>query len=271
MPMQAGDRRERFDALQAGLTFIALSLMTGRVYRSPFDDEIFSLNLLESARSFSELSMDLLRAIDVHPPTSYLVFYPLWKLGAGPSGLRWASLLFSAGAVVLAHRIVMRLVPPGRSMSIAERAIVLVMIAATPLLLSQGDAIRWYPLFTLLFMACVYAYLHDEGRGGGTSYAVLSGLLASTNFLGFFVFPLLEIDRLLRQGWKIQWPGTLLRGFTWGIFALPGFITLWHGLTNGAHYYVAGQLGGGVLTTAVITGVGFFGGDSLGLVQSIAT
>lgn len=270
MPMKAGDRSEHFDALLAGLTFIGLSLLTGRVFRFPFDDEIFSLDLLESARSFSQLSMDLLRAIDVHPPTSYLVFYPLWRLGMGPSGLRWASLLFSAGAVVLAHRIVMRLVPPERSLSIAERAIVLVLIASTPLLLSQGDAIRWYPLFTLLFMACLYVYLRADGHADVT-YAVLTGVLASTNFLGFFVFPLLEFDRFLRQGYKIEWTRLLLRGIIFCAFALPGIVTLWHGVANTDHAYIAGQIGGGALTTAVITGIGFFGGDSLGLVQSVAT
>lgn len=267
--MKAGNCNERLDALLAGLIFIGLSLMTGRVYRFPFDDEIFSLDLLESARSFSQLSTDLLRAIDVHPPTSYLVFYPLWRLGVGPSGLRWASLLFSAAAVVLAHRIVMRWVPPERSLSLADRAIVLVIIASTPLLVSQGDAIRWYPLFTLLFMGCVYAYLSDDGHRG-TSCAVLSGLLASTNFLGFFVFPLFEFDRFLRQGSKIEWPRALMRGLIFLVFALPGLITLWHGVTTD-HPYIAGQIGGGALTTALVTGIGFFGGDSLGLAQSVAT
>jgi hypothetical protein len=270
MPVQARDRGEFLDALLAGLTFIGLSLLTGRVFRFPFDDEIFSLTLLESAHSFPQLSMDLLRAMDVHPPTSYLVFYALWRLGAGAIGLRWASLLFSAGAVILAHRIAMRLVPPERCVSSAERAFVLVMIASTPLLLSQGDAIRWYPLFTLLFMACIYTYLRSDDRGG-FSYAVLSGVLASTNFLGFFAFPLFELDRLWRQGWKIQWPAMLLRGVIFCVFAIPGLVTLWHGLNHDAHNYVAGQLGGGALASLIVTGIGFFGGDSLGLVQSIAT
>jgi hypothetical protein len=269
MPIRTEDRREGFDALLAGLTFVVLSLMTGRVFRYPFDDEIFSLNLLDTSHSFVQLATELLHAIDVHPPLSYLVFYPLWRLGLSSIGLRWASLAFSAAAVVIAHRIMSLLAPPGRTLPAAERAIVLLMLAATPLLLSQGDAIRWYPLFTLLFMACVYAYLR-RGSGVGYSYAALSGLLASTNFLGFFVFPLFELDRLLREG-RMSWSRALARCLMFGILALPGLVTLWYGVAHTTHPYIAGQIGGGALTTAVITGIGFFGGDSLGLVQAVAT
>ncbi len=269
MAVTVQERPGRYDAGLSGLVFFGISLLAGRVFRFPFDDEIFSLNLLDSTPSGWRLFTDLLHAIDVHPPLSYLAFYPLWRLGVGASGLRIESLLFSTAAVMIAHRIVMRLAPSLEA-SIADRAIVILLIATTPLLLSQGDAIRWYPLFTLLFMACIHAYLRGDALGDRGS-AILSGLLASTNFLGFCVFPLLELDRLMRREWKIDWPGLITRSLLAGLFAVPGIVTLLRGLFDSAQPYVGSQLGRGTVVTWVITGIGFFGGDSLGLVQSLAT
>jgi hypothetical protein len=267
--VQADPPRNRFDGLLAGGVFILLALATGRVFRYPFDDEIFSLNLLESARGFGALWTDLLHAIDVHPPVSYLVFYTLSRIGLGEPGLRLFSLVCSGVAVVLAHSVVRRLTPAATSWSGADRVIVILVLAATPLLLSQGDAIRWYPLFTLVFMATLYAYSRTRDSGG-LGYAALAGLAASINFLGFLILPLLEVDRLLRSGYRIDWRRASARVAVWAIFALPGIITLWNGLTHGAHTYVAGQIGGGLLTTLVTTTIGFFGGNSLGLIQALA-
>jgi hypothetical protein len=261
--------RSRFDGLVAGGVFIVLALATGRVFRYPFDDEIFSLNLLESARGFGALWTDLLHAIDVHPPVSYLAFYTLSRIGFGEPGLRLFSLVCSALAVVLAHALMRQITPSAESSSGADRVVVILVLAATPLLLSQGDAIRWYPLFTLVFMATLYAYSRTRDAPG-LGYAALAGLAASINFLGFLVLPLLEFDRLLRSGLRVSWGGAAARVGIWALFALPGIVTLWNGLMHGAHTYVAGQIGGGLLTTLVTTTIGFFGGNSLGLIQAIA-
>jgi hypothetical protein len=261
--------KHRVDALLAGTAFMLLALATGRAFRYPFDDEIYSLNLLEAARGFGPLWTDLLHALDVHPPVSYLVFYALSRLGFGEHGLRLFSLLCSGIAVALAHAVLRRVTPAAHSWSSADRVIVVFVLASSPLLVSQGDAIRWYPLFTLVFMATLYAYARERAAAG-LGYAALAGLAASINFLGFLVLPLLEGDRLLRSGWRVDWGRAAVRAAVWAIFALPGIVTLWNGLTHDAHTYVAGQIGGGLLTTLVTTTIGFFGGNSLGLFQSVA-
>jgi hypothetical protein len=267
--VQAVPSSNRFDGLLAGSGFVLIALATGRAFRYPFDDEIFSLNLLESARGFVPLWTDLLHAMDVHPPVSYLLFYGLSRMGIGEQGLRLFSLACSGAAVGLAHAVLRQIGPAERVWSSAERVVVILLLAATPLMVSQGDAIRWYPLFTLVFMAALYAYSLPLKRAG-LGYAALAGVAASINFLGFFVLPLLELDRLLRSNLRIDWPRAMSRLAIWAVLALPGIITLWNGLTHDAHTYVAGQIGGGLMTALVATTIGFFGGNSLGLIQAIA-
>jgi hypothetical protein len=261
--------KNRIDSVLAGAAFVLIALATGRAFRYPFDDEIFSLNLLESARGFVPLCTDLLHAIDVHPPVSYLMFYALSRIGLSEPGLRLFSLACSAAAIALAHAVLRQITPDAKSWTIPERVVVIVVLATTPLLLSQGDAIRWYPLFTLIFTATLYAY-SQSSASMGLDYAALAGLAASINFLGFLVMPLLEFDRLLRSGLRFDWMRLTARAAVWALCALPGLITLWNGLTHGAHTYVAGQIGGGLIATLVTTTIGFFGGNSLGLLQAIA-
>jgi hypothetical protein len=260
-------RARRLDSFLVGVIFVVLAILSGRVFRSAFDDEIFSLNLIGTADSSLGLFSELLHAIDVHPPLSYLFFYLLSHIGIGEHGLRLASVLVSALAAVVAHRVLCLMVPPQRPLSVSDRVVPIIMLASTPLLVSQGDAIRWYPLFALLFILTLYAYMR-EPRGVYSS--ALCGLLASTSFLGFLVFPLLELDRVSKIGWKIHLRPIALRTSLFSVIALPGLITLWNGLTNDAHRYLAGQLGGNVVVAAVTTAIGFFGGNSLGLAQSLA-
>jgi hypothetical protein len=267
--MKSPASSDRLTAVLVAVLFMVLALMTGRVFRYPFDDEIFSLNLLESARGFWPLCSDLLHAIDVHPPASYLVFYAAWQLGAREHALHFLSLAFSALAVALAYRILCLMTQGAAAWTSASRAFVVIVLVSTPLVLSQGDAIRWYPLFTLLYLASVHAYLREAPSSLGLGSAALVGLAASTNYLGFLVYPWFELDRLLRSGWRIDWKGIPLRALTFAVLAAPGLITLWNGLTHGAHQYVEGQIGGGVLGAAVSTGIGFFGGNSLGVIQAI--
>jgi hypothetical protein len=259
-------RARNLDSLLVAVIFVILSLLTGRVFRSAFDDEIFSLDLIADAHGFMQLFNELLGAIDVHPPASYIFFYALARAGIGERGLHFANVLVSAAAAVVAHRILYLMLPENRVLAVPDRVVPIILLSSTPLLLSQGDAIRWYPLFALLFVSSLYAYL--RARGGLA--AALCGLLSSTNFLGFLVFPLLEVDRLSKNNWRMQWRPFASRAALFGIFALPGFITLWNGMTHDAHKYLAGQVGHNIFVAAFMTAIGFFGGNSLGLLQSAA-
>jgi len=266
--MNARNHRLRLDSLLVALIFVVLSLLSGRVFRSAFDDEIFSLKLIGTARSLSQLWLELLHAVDVHPPVSYLVFYGVSHLGVGERGLRLTSLVISALAAVLAHRILCLMLPEEQRLSVPDRVIPIIVLASTPLLVSQGDAIRWYPIFALIFFLTLYAYLREPR---GIYSAALCGLLASTSFLGFLVYPLLELDRISKCGIRAYWsPAAAVRAALFAIFALPGLITLWNGLTHDAPKYLAGQVGANPLTAGITTAMGFFGGNSLGIVQSIA-
>lgn len=267
--MNARDHRLRVDSLVVAFIFMVLSLLSGRVFRSAFDDEIFSLNLIGTAQSISQLWLELIHAVDVHPPISYVVFYLLSHLGVGERGLRLTSLVISAFAAALAHRILCMMLPEEQRLSVSDRVIPVVVLASTPLLVSQGDAIRWYPIFAAIFFLTLYAYLRQPR---GFYSAALCGLLASTSFLGFLVYPLLELDRISKSGIRAYWSGAaVLRATLFGIVALPGAITVWNGLTNDAPKYLAGQVGGNPLNAGITTAIGFFGGNSLGIVQSIAT
>ena len=261
-------RARNLDSLTVGVIFVALSLLTGRVFRSAFDDEIFSLNLIGTADSFLGLLRDLLHAVDVHPPLSYLLFYALSHIGLGERGLRLVNLLISAAAAVVAHRVLLLLLPREQLLSTPDRVVPIILLSSTPLLVSQGDAIRWYPLFALMFVCTLYAYLR---RPRGLTASIMCGLLSSTNFLGFLVFPLLELDRATQNGWRIDWRALGLRAALFGVFAVPGFITLWNGMTHDAHRYLAGQIGHGIVVSASMTAIGVFGGNSLGVVQSAVT
>jgi hypothetical protein len=154
-------------------------------------------------------------------------------------------------------------------LSVPDRVIPVLVLASTPLLVSQGDAVRWYPIFAAIFFLTLYAYLRESR---GILSAMLCGVLASTSFLGFLVYPLLELDRISKTGVRVYVsPIAAVRATLFAIFALPGIITLWNGLTNDAPKYLAGQIGMNPLNAGITTAIGFFGGNSLGIVQSMAT
>src|SRR5580704_13448434 len=80
--------------------FIGTSLMVGRVWRFPFDDEIFTLNLIENAATRSDLTA-VLHPADEHPSLGYLMFYWLHQSGLSEAGMRLCALLMTATALAL--------------------------------------------------------------------------------------------------------------------------------------------------------------------------
>jgi hypothetical protein len=69
-----------FDLTTTALLFVSVSLMAGRVWRFPFDDEIATLSKIEpdAARQFIATFP---ATDDIHPPLLYLIFYGLRQLG----------------------------------------------------------------------------------------------------------------------------------------------------------------------------------------------
>ena len=66
--------------------FVTSSVVAGRVWRFPFDDEIYTVGRLEGHAVFA--------AVDVHPPLSYLAFAGLDHAGASLPLMRGCASFF---------------------------------------------------------------------------------------------------------------------------------------------------------------------------------
>lgn len=252
----------------AALAFTAVALLAGRVFRPAFDDEIFTLRTLDETTGGMALFRHLLGGADVHPPLSYMLFYTAQVVGFGEHGMRALSLVLSAGTVALSHRLLLRL-GDRHGTTWAERLVALLVLATTPLLVSQGDAIRWYPLYGFLFMAALWLHVRErDANAAAHGSSIAAGLLVSINFLGIFVFPILVLDRLVTG--RFRFGREVGQAALWALFASPGLLTLAAGLAGDGASYAAPQIASGFLNAAAGTAIGFLGGHSLGVVQSIA-
>jgi hypothetical protein len=86
-----------FDLAAMAFLFVSASVMAGRVWRFPFDDEIATLSKIEP-HAASEFVATFLSADDIHPPFSYLIFYGLRQLGLSDSQMRLCSLAMTCVA-----------------------------------------------------------------------------------------------------------------------------------------------------------------------------
>jgi len=83
----------------------------------------------------------------------------------------------------------------GAIASVPARLVAVLMFGLMPLAVSQGDALRWYPVFALLSALFVTLYLVPrDGPAQLWSSAVL-GLAASTDFSAILLVPPLLIYR----------------------------------------------------------------------------
>src|SRR5262249_28000309 len=137
------------DIVSSLFLFFGTSLLAGRVWRFPFDDEIFTLSRIER---YSPVKLLTRGRADVHPPLSDLLFYGLYHLGLSEPAMRLCSLAMTALALALFQILALTLIAQ-RSRSavvLPTRLIAVLLFGLCPLALSQGDALRWYPLFAML-------------------------------------------------------------------------------------------------------------------------
>jgi hypothetical protein len=263
----AAARAYAVDVAGMVLLFVAASLMAGRVWRFPFDDEIYTLTTIEHLSPLKLLTLYPAH-FDVHPPLSYLLFSGLEHLGADASVMRLASLAMTALALALFHVLVLTLMarrgrPP---IAPASRLIALVLFGLCPLAVSQGDALRWYPLFAALFALFVALYLAGRNDAARLCSAVALGLAASTNLLAgpvALAFALYRYALQKRFAWRFDtafWLIALAAG-SLGVYSAGSLLFARFG-------QVGAQLGNGVLRAALTDALGFFGGDALGLGQA---
>lgn len=262
----AAARNYALDLLSSLLLFVGASVMAGRVWRFPFDDEVYTLGKAESMSAF-DLVIFYLNGKDVHPPLSYVLIDALHSLGMSEPSMRFVSLTMTAAALVLFHLLALTLiVERERVVAPATRLIAVLLFGLCALAVSQGDALRWYPLFSLLVAAFVTLYQFGANGAARLAAAAALGLAASTNFLAALVIGPLA---LYRYGLQRRFSVRCDLAF-WLVVALFGAMALCTGifLLTGRGARVGAQVGHGFVEAVLTNVLGFFGGHSLGLGQA---
>jgi hypothetical protein len=253
------------DLLSTLVLFVCASLLAGRVWRFPFDDEIYTLTLIE--RPARALLTVLPATQDDHPPLSYLVFHGLRQLDLTDAGMRLCSLAMTALALLLVQVLVLSWIAERERAAVSPqtRLIAVLMFGLIPIAVSQGDALRWYPLFALQIALFVTLYLAPRGDAIRLWSGAALGLAGSTNFLALLMVPALMVHRYVFQR-QFRWSFDLTYWLLTGGTAVLGFYT--------AYWVLAHRRGevdaqfGSVVKSAPLDLLGFFGGDALGISQS---
>jgi hypothetical protein len=103
----ASARAYAFDLAATLFFYVSISILAGRVWRFPFDNEIATLAKIEPEAARA-LIASFPATDDIHPPLSYLFFYGLRRLGLSDPGMRLCSLLMTAAALLLCQLLVLR-------------------------------------------------------------------------------------------------------------------------------------------------------------------
>ena len=247
--------------------FTSVSIMAGRIWRFPFDDEIYTLSMAEP-QAARTLFADFPATGDIHPPLSYAIFYALRQLGLSDPGMRFCSLAMTALALLLCQLLVLTWVArrDGESAPAQTQLVAVLMFGLLPLAVSRGDALRWYPVFALLIALFITFYLVP--RDGPTqlwSGAAL-GLAASTDLSAALLVPPFLIYRYALQRrfrWSFDLPYWLITAAGAGIGFCSAYWIFTRNITD-----VGSEFASGVVRSALTDVLGFFGGDTLGISQA---
>jgi hypothetical protein len=173
-------------AFAGSLIYVLLSIYSGSILRNSFDDEIDTLLALQGSSFIEILQFRLPYAhTDAHTPLPYLVFKALWTIWPSIYFLRCFSLICSATCIYLGIRLVLDALrsqtQSGAPWNIGAAVLI---IATTPLIVTQGDSVRWYPMFAVMVF-CSFRY---ESRGKPWHSAALSGIGFSINVVGGLIY-----------------------------------------------------------------------------------
>ncbi|MFZ0846621.1 MAG: hypothetical protein WAM62_12585 [Pseudolabrys sp.] len=241
--------------------------MAGRVWRFPFDDEVYTLQAIERS-SAGKLFTFYLGGSDVHPPLQYLYSFALRHLGLSEAGMRLCSLVMTALALALFQILALQWIAQRNRepVSLSTRIVAVLLFGLSALAVSQGDAIHWYPLFAFEIALFVTIYLAGGNNAARLWSAVPLGIAASTNFLAVIVILPFAV---YRYGFQRQHHLSFEVVF-WavaGVFASFGIYTAYSLFTH--HFGMVGtQIGNGILRAGLTDALGFFGGDALGIGQA---
>jgi hypothetical protein len=129
------------------------------------------------------------------PPLSYLLFASALMAGTPVAGLRWVSTACTAGALAIWHWLTLRSLD--EPVPDSTRLLIAVLFGLTPMAVSQGDALRWYPLFTLTVAITFLIYLRSSHRWFLSTITL--GLCADTCFLAILPLAALLVHRCSTQ------------------------------------------------------------------------
>jgi len=249
------------DLIAGAVLFLGTSFAVGRVFRYPFDDEVYNLRIVETKSAWQVVTF-FLGGNDIHPPLSYLFNKALDGLGAGATGMRLASVTLTLLALLLFHALaLMRLRACGDEPSIQTRLAAVLLFGLCALAVSQGDALRWYPLFAAEVALAVVLYVAAGNRATQVWAAVFLGLAVSTNFLGFVVAAPFVLYRYGSEKQPLRGDAALwiagLSGAAAGLVTMAALIAHPHQVTAQLHF--------APLTAYLANGLGFFGGHALGI------
>jgi hypothetical protein len=153
-------RTHAVDLAATAFLFVCVSIAAGRIWRYPFDDEIFTLVRIEPAAVRAQI-VAFPATDDLHPPLSHLIFYGLREIGLSEAGMRLCSVAMTALALLLCQVLVLTWIARRdvAAPSLPTRLFSVFIFGLTPLAISQGGALRWYPVFALLIILFVVLYL----------------------------------------------------------------------------------------------------------------
>ena len=249
--------------------FLCTSVMAGRVWRFPFDDELIALAPIERSHSAGQLAAFYLHGGDIHPPLSFLLFYGLRHAGLTEAQMRLCSLAMTALALALFHLLALTLAARRdfKAVPLPTRLIAVLLFGLNALAVSQGDAIRWYPLFAMLIALFVTLYLAGTNDAARLWSAVPLGLAASTNFLAVIVaLPFVIYRYGLQRQFRMSFD--LAYWLVAALFGCLGLISAYSIFVRRFDPVIHTEFASGTVRAAMTEVLGFFGGDALGLGQA---
>lgn len=247
--------------------YVSISIFAGRVWRFPFDDEIYTL-ALGPHWTAKQLLLVYPMTEDVHPPLSYLLYWWLQHLGWSEAAMRLVSLALTGLSLVLFQLLtLMWLVRRhGAPVALSSRLIAVLLFGLNGLAVSQGDALRWYPLFAALTAVAVTLYLAGSNSAARLGSAVVLGIAASTNVLAAFVALPLAVYRYGLQR-RFCAPFEAAYWLLAGLFGVLGFMTV-GSLLFMRYGMVGSQFVGSPIQAWLTDALGFFGGHTLGITDA---
>jgi hypothetical protein len=248
--------------------FVSVSIMAGRVWRFPFDDEIATLSKIEPDAA-RQLIATFPVTDDIHPPLSYLLFYGLHQLDFSDAAMRLCSLMMSCVALALCQIFVFRWLSwrqDAGKLPSPTRVVAVLIFGLMPLAVSQGDALRWYPVFAVLIALFTVLYLEPRNEWQRLWSAVPLGLAASTDFSAALIVPPFLLYRHVLQR-RFHWSFDLSYRLIVAAGAGIGFCSAYY-IFAYRMQAVRTEFSSGVIRSVLTDVLGFFGGGALGVSQA---